>query len=157
MKFVRRRWRYIVAGKIYFGFRQLSWLTVGLAVMVLDAADVHAAVPSQPNTTLGVSAIAAKQVELAATLKPDAESGPDQAGKASAAPKVDDSKGEAKLQQCKLQWTAADADGDGLLAGAEITAYNNTIRTQNQLKLSEDARLTQTDFMKACLAVAAHE
>jgi hypothetical protein len=71
--------------------------------------------------------------------------------------KITGADGEARLKECKSQWTAADTNGDGVLAGSEITHYNAAIRPPNQAKLSEDARFAEGDFMKACTAVAAHE
>jgi hypothetical protein len=97
------------------------------------------------------------KVELIAELKPVIPTGPDEGSKATASPKIDDSKAEGKLKQCKLQWTAADTNGDGILAGNKVTRYNDMIRTSSQPVISDDARLTETDFMKACMAITVHE
>ena len=97
------------------------------------------------------------KVELIAELKPVIPTGPDEGSKATASPKIDDAKAEGKLKQCKLQWTAADTNGDGILAGSKVTRYNDMIRTQNQPVISDGARLTETDFMKACMAISVHE
>ena len=128
----------------------------GLVVLSLLLAPVgtggaNAAVAPRPNTATW------RNVELAAEVIPVKPSGPEDSGKATAPPKVDDPKAEGKLKQCKLQWTAADTNGDGILSGSKATRYNEMIRMSNQPVISEDARLTETDFMKACMAIAVHE
>ena len=121
-------------------------LVGGVASRAADAAVLaRASVPMGGN------------VELVAELKPVIATGPDEGSKASASPKIDDPKAEGKLKQCKLQWTAADTNGDGILAGNKVSRYNDTIRTPNQPVISGDARLTETDFMKACMAITVHE
>ena len=66
-------------------------------------------------------------------------------------PNADDTtaSGEARLKECKLQWTAANANGDGVLDASEIARYNTTIRTAKQAVLPENARLTEDGCLAA--------
>jgi hypothetical protein len=133
----------------------MGWLAAGLLMFALDAVEVQAAVPFQPPSSIPTAL--GRRIELAAEVKPIAPSGPDQSAKPSDPTPIDGTRADARLKQCKLQWTAADTDGEGVLAGNKITRYNATIRAANQPVLSEDARLTEAEFIKACTAVTAHE
>ena len=133
----------------------MGGLIAGLVLLALDAVEVQAAVLFQPASS--IAAALGRRTELAAEMKPMVPSGPDQSAKASDPTPMDGARADARLKQCKLQWTAADTDAEGVHSGNKITRYNQTIRSANQPVLSEDARLTEADFMKACMAVAAHE
>ena len=57
---------------------------------------------------------------MAAEMKPMVPSGPDQSAKASDPTPMDGARADARLKQCKLQWTAADTDAEGVLSGNKI-------------------------------------
>ncbi len=144
----------------YFHNWRLIWFAAALLTAAGISVTARAGMILPPEGTARAPDLArplARVIQLAAEVPAIAPAGPDQAAKAAATAKIPDAAAAARVELCKSQWSAADADGDGILAGDEITHYNATIRSQNQPKLSEDARLAEGDFMKACTAVASHE
>jgi hypothetical protein len=51
--------------------------------------------------------------------------------------------------ECAAEWTGADADKDGVLAGPEANRYLAYIRVRAQIA-PEDGRITRERFMEAC-------
>ena len=56
----------------------------------------------------------------------------------------------ASEADCAAQWTKADINHDGVIAGAEADRYLAFIRVRAQVKEPEDGRITQDSFMQAC-------
>ncbi|MDI1283733.1 MAG: hypothetical protein PSV46_05010 [Reyranella sp.] len=52
--------------------------------------------------------------------------------------------------ECAEQWTQADTNHDGVIAGAEADRYLAYIRIRNQVTPPDDGRITQDSFMQAC-------
>jgi hypothetical protein len=55
----------------------------------------------------------------------------------------------ANEADCAAEWTSADANKDGVLAGPEANRYLAYIRVRAQVA-PEDGRITQDRFMEAC-------
>lgn len=54
-------------------------------------------------------------------------------------------------EQCKAAWTAADADKNGFLEGAEAAKYLDEIKKSGKTyDQNKDGKLDQAEFMKAC-------
>jgi hypothetical protein len=106
---------------------------------------------------IGAKAGVLSRIELAATVTPVVPSGPDMSASPSQKTDAGGSAGEARIKECKLQWKAADTNGDGVLDASEIARYNATIRTPKQAVLPDNARLTEEGFMAACSAAGSHE
>src|SRR5579871_6223045 len=90
--------------------RWMGWLVAGLLVLALDAVEVQASALFQPPSS--IPATPGRRIQLAAEVKPITPSGPDQSTKASDSTPIDGARADARLKQCKLQWTAADTDGE---------------------------------------------
>ena len=56
----------------------------------------------------------------------------------------------ASEAECADQWTQADTNHDGVIAGAEADRYLAYIRIRSQVTPPEDGRITQDRFMQAC-------
>ena len=56
----------------------------------------------------------------------------------------------ASEADCAAQWTNADANKDGVLAGAEADRYLAYLRIRAQVTPPEDGRIMQDRFMQAC-------
>ncbi len=52
--------------------------------------------------------------------------------------------------ECAEQWTQADINHDGVIAGAEADRYLAHLRVRNQVTPPDDGRITQDSFMQAC-------
>ena len=91
--------------------RQVGWLVAGLLIIALDPIGIHAAVAFPGDRPSLTSAMGDRPIELAAEMTPIAPSGPDQSGEAPTSAPINDARADARLKQCKLQWTAADMDG----------------------------------------------
>ena len=69
------------------------------------------------------------------------------AGCCMAAPGIATAASEA---ECADQWTRADINHDGVIAGIEADRYLAYIRVRAQVTPPEDGRITQDRFMQAC-------
>jgi len=56
----------------------------------------------------------------------------------------------ASEADCASQWTQADTNHDGVIAGAEADRYLAYMRIRSQVTPPEDGRITQDRFMRAC-------
>ena len=56
----------------------------------------------------------------------------------------------ASEAECADQWTQADTNHDGVIAGIEADRYLASIRVRSQVTPPEDGRITQDSFMQAC-------
>ncbi len=56
----------------------------------------------------------------------------------------------ASEAECAAQWTQADTNHDGVIAGAEADRYLAYIRIRAQVTPPADGRITQDSFMQAC-------
>ncbi len=56
----------------------------------------------------------------------------------------------ASEADCAAQWTQADTNHDGVIAGTEADRYLAYIRIRAQVTPPADGRITQDSFMQAC-------
>lgn len=56
----------------------------------------------------------------------------------------------ASEAECAAQWTQADTNHDGVIAGTEADRYLAYIRIRAQVTPPADGRITQDSFMQAC-------
>lgn len=145
----------------HFQSARVGSAAAGLVALwaLTSAGEVHAAMPGHDlmmPAKSGVVSDSASRIEVADAVS-SGEAGPDQAAKPPAKPDTADPKVAARETTCKSQWTMIDTNGDGLVDDGEVQRYNDSVRAENQPVLADTDRLTETDFMKSCLTLAAHE
>jgi len=62
----------------------------------------------------------------------------------------------AAAATCKAAWEAADLNKNGILDPDEVLVYNAKIKAENKPSIT-DTFLNETEFMKKCETLTAHE